>query len=179
MPYSDDSNRDYFRQVLNIVKPEKVLDVGPGAGAYGKIIRQQFPTAIIDCVEIWQPYVDQFNLDTIYDNITIGDMRRIQNFDADLVIFGDVLEHVSREDARRVFETAYAQARHIFFSIPIIHYPQHSFEGNPHETHVEENWTHEDILATFPEVTDYRCYEITGSYWTNVTESDYPRTEQV
>jgi hypothetical protein len=37
----------------------------------------------------------------------------------------------------------------VIVSIPIGHYPQGEYEGNPHEAHITDNWTPEALIETF------------------------------
>ena len=164
MPYSDDSGRSYVAELLGRLIPSRVLDVGPGAGAYGRLVRQVLAVDVLDAVEAWEPYVERFALLDIYDAVTIEDVRKVTKFDYDLVIFGDVLEHMSRDDAVAVYELARAQAKAVIVSMPIIHYPQGEEEGNPFEAHVVDHWHHEDILAAFEGLTEFRLFDVTGVY---------------
>ena len=44
---------------------------------------------------------------------------------------------------------AEAARRAVYLSIPVVHYPQEPIEGNPYEVHVEEDWSHDKVLARF------------------------------
>ena len=164
MPYSDESGRSYVAEILARLAPLQVLDVGPGAGAYGRLVRQVLTVDVLDAVEAWEPYVERFGLLDIYDSVTVEDVRKVTKFDYDLVIFGDVLEHMSREDAFAVYSLAREQAKAVLVSMPIIHYPQGESEGNPFEVHVVDHWEHDDILAAFPGLTEFRLFDVTGVY---------------
>ena len=50
----------------------------------------------------------------------------------DVVILGDVLEHLTLADALRVWASARAHARYLVLSIPIVEYPQGVHYGNIH-----------------------------------------------
>jgi predicted SAM-dependent methyltransferase len=72
------------------------------------------------------------------------------NFEhVDLVIMGDVLEHIAKEEAVDLLNKVSKITRYAIISIPIIHYPQNEYEGNPYEVHVKDDWTHEEVLDTF------------------------------
>lgn len=151
MPYSDDSNDDEIIKYLIKTMPDKVLDVGAGAGKYGKMLKSfgGLYNPIVDAVEVWTPYVDQFGLRDLYDTVYVEDIRQFTPDDFeeyDLVIFGDVLEHMSKEDAVAVWNKVNKGA---LISIPIIHYPQGHYEGNPYEEHVKDDWSVEEVLDTF------------------------------
>ena len=33
-----------------------------------------------------------------------------------------------------------------------VHYPQDAFEGNHFEIHVKDDWSHEEMMDTFPQI---------------------------
>jgi len=78
----------------------------------------------------------------------------------DLVILGDVLEHMTRAEAAQVVEKALTHGRIALISLPIVHAPQGEVAGNPFEAHVEEDWTDAEAKAAFPDW----CVNILESY---------------
>ena len=164
MPYSDEANIEWFKWLLGELKPRFIVDVGPGAGKYGKLIKEVLPDAFVTGVEIWAPYIKQFDLDKIYDRVDVCDARIYPYYGADLVILGDVLEHISESDAIKLWDRIGSKALHAMISIPVIHYPQGEHFGNPYETHIEDHWTHERVLNTFDHITGHQVFGITGSY---------------
>lgn len=164
MPYSDPDNKGFVLEKLQELQPAAVLDVGPGAGAYAQLARAVPSVERVECVEIWEPYISQFGLTSLYDAVHLADVREFENFDFDVVIFGDVLEHMSRDEALKVYNQARAQARAVIFSIPIIHVPQGAYQGNPYEIHVEDDWHHDEILQWFPGVVEWKEFRVTGVY---------------
>lgn len=150
MPYSNHTKiQDKLSKFLEERKPTTVLDVGCGAGENLKRYKKdgQHWTGI----EIWEPYVSRFGLDKLYDKIIIGDVREILQTAGkfDVVIFGDVLEHMSANEAQIVFRLAKEMAKCIVVSIPIGSYPQGVWEDNPYEEHIKDDWTIEDIQDVF------------------------------
>jgi len=158
------------RQIESIA-PRRVIDVGPGSGTYGRIVRDVTTDAYLVGVEAWEPYINEFGLRAIYDEIAVMDAREFTNWESDLVIFGDVLEHMSEADALELWNAASAQASKILMSIPIIHYPQCAEHGNPYEVHVDEDWSHDRVMNTFPGITAYERYAVTGAYLADFTSS--------
>lgn len=76
----------------------KILDVGAGGGTYYKLLGPQYNWT---AVEIWKEsaeYIKQF-YNTVYQ-IDIRDFQYQEDYD--LIIFGDILEHLSVEDAKKV-----------------------------------------------------------------------------
>jgi hypothetical protein len=164
VPYSDPSNVEWIKWALDLKQPKTVLDIGPGAGKYGKLVKEVLPETKTTAVEIWAPYVKKFGLENIYDTVHICDARIYPYFSADMVIFGDVLEHMTKAEAGELWRQAMRSAKTAILSVPIIHFPQGDFDGNPYEVHVEDHWTHEDILEFFPGITGYQLFEVTGTY---------------
>ncbi len=166
MPYSADEGKDWFVKKLTSNSIFTVLDVGPGAGIYGQLVNKNMTViGSVDAVEVWEPYIRKFNLNKIYTHVAVCDIRDWSNFSYDLVIFGDVLEHMSRDDARAVWDFAAKRAKFAYISIPIVHYPQGEYDGNPYEEHVEDHWHHEEILDWFPGIVDHEQFSVVGSYW--------------
>jgi hypothetical protein len=88
----------------------------------------------------------------------------MKNFEYDLVILGDILEHMSESDAVSLWDKISKEAKYAIISIPIIHYHQDAINGNPYEVHVEEDWTMEKVLEKFKGITEYKKFEVTGTF---------------
>lgn len=164
MPHSA---RENDADVLDFVfghSIEKVLDVGAGSGTYGKMLKNNV-TEIFG-VEVWEPYIDEYSLNDVYAGVYVQDVREIEpEFFAefDLVIFGDILEHMTHKEALDVWEAA-STANYGLISVPIIHWPQGEVGGNPYEVHVQEHLTPEAVREDFgPFVVDW-VYEMTGTF---------------
>jgi trans-aconitate methyltransferase len=155
-----------MRHRIQPLNPVDVLDIGVGAGTYGTVLRELCPGAKLTGVEAWAPYVDQFDLHAIYDEIIVADVRYLAALPrADVVILGDVLEHMTEDEAIAVWRMARGAARKaVYLSIPIIHYPQGHLEGNPFEEHIVDDWTHERVLATFEGIGAHWTGTIVGAY---------------
>jgi tetratricopeptide (TPR) repeat protein len=146
MPFSSASGKDFIRS-LNL-KVKTVLDVGAGSGTY----KDLFPDLGKEwtAVEVWAPYVEKYNLAAKYDNVIVDDIRRLDFSEQyDLCILGDVLEHMTAEEAKDVFAKLKKCCATVIISIPLGHYPQGEFDGNPYEAHVVDNWTHEQVINVF------------------------------
>jgi hypothetical protein len=165
MGYSNPENKPWAQQKIIELHPTTVLDVGAGQGTYLNLIREGLGAeVIVNAVEVWQPYIDQFDLLNRYDKLFAMDVRDMTNFKYDLVILGDILEHMSEDDAVGLWEKISKQAKYAMISIPIIHYHQDAINGNPYEIHVEEDWTMERVLEKFKGITEYKKFEVTGTF---------------
>lgn len=155
----NDADLNTFIQDHDIVT---VLDVGPGRGTYARLLKPH--GLIIDCVEIFPPYVDRYKLHDQYRHVTIGDARTHDTFDYDLVIFGDVLEHMSRDDSTALWQRASQEAQWGLISIPIICYPQGASHGNPYEAHIQEHVTPAMVRDDYGPFNIEHLYETTGTF---------------
>ena len=164
MPYSDNSNTEWMRWLLEQLQPQSIIDIGAGAGKYGQLSKEILPGCHTTAVEIWAPYAIQFGLDKIYDRVDICDARIYPFQEVDLVIMGDVLEHMTKEDALALWERISKVAKNAVISIPIVHYPQDEYEGNPYEIHIEDHWTHEKVLESFAGITGFQVFPVVGCY---------------
>lgn len=161
MPYSNRDNEPWVAAEILRLQPARTLDVGPGAGAYGQLMVRTLPQARRDAIEIWEPYIAQFDLTSLYHQVQVADARAWDDWDYDLVFFGDVIEHMTESEAREVWTRVSAQARAAIISVPIIHYPQGEYEGNPYEIHQEEDWNTERVLETFTGITKHIEFQAT------------------
>lgn len=166
MPGSDSANKGWVMEKLREIKPKRILDVGAGNGNFGQRVKSVFgDSVVIDAIEAWEPYIGQFNLQSKYNNVFNQDARLWDDFSYDLVVFGDVLEHMSEAEAKELWSKASSAAKYGLITIPIIHYPQGAEFGNPFEIHHEEDWNTARILQTFPGIIDYKEFSITGAYF--------------
>jgi cyclopropane fatty-acyl-phospholipid synthase-like methyltransferase len=145
--------------------PNSILDIGAGAGKYGHIAKIYDPGIHVDAVEVWEPYVSQFELELLYTRVSTEDVRNMDDFKYDLVIMGDVLEHMTKEDAQALVKRVSKQAKTIIISIPVTHCPQGHVHGNPYEEHVKDDWTHTEVMQSFGGITDHRIFDETATYF--------------
>jgi SAM-dependent methyltransferase len=165
MGNSAHENKSWASTVISKLQPKSVLDIGPGEGIYGKIVRKYSPaTKKLVGVEIWAPYVEQFKLREFYDEVWVCDARIYPDFKYDLVIIGDVLEHMTKEEAISLWNKVSKQAKYALISIPIIDFHQGITNNNPYEIHVKEDWTSKEVLETFHSIVTHEDFEVTGIY---------------
>ncbi len=186
MPYSSTSGKAFISRFLSNVtlknKIKNVLDIGAGSGTYSQMFRNKLcpsdHSAYFEtwtAVEIWEPYIDQFKLNWIYDHVIVADARtvfnegnplekhhRSQHFD--LAFIGDVLEHMTVEEAQILFAQTIASATFTIISIPLGHYPQDEYLGNPFERHVKDDWSHEEVILKFGDPITYTIDNEIGVY---------------
>ncbi len=164
MAFSSSEGKEFFRDwLIHVARPlgfKSFLDVGCGAGLYGKIIREVFGSnAFLVTVEIFEEYVERFAIDDIYDAVHCEDIRIMAGDLApvDLIIAGDVLEHLTKEEAIKVVNTLRPKCRFLWAALPLkigrpwsVGYsqPEHEYAVNPAEKHLHD-WTGEEIQEYF------------------------------
>lgn len=148
MPYS----YDYFKiEVANhitkkIPQNSKILDVGAGSGKYGGLLRYNFH---IEALEIYEPYIEQFNLKDIYQNVHIGNILDFNIEKYDYIIMGDILEHLKVKDAHDLLIKIHFGGKKCLVAIPY-KMEQGEVNGNVYETHLQPDLTHEIFLFRYP-----------------------------
>lgn len=165
MGYSDPTNKPWTQEKIIEINPKTVLDIGAGQGVYLDLIRSGIgQDVVVDAIEVWEPYIKEFNLVQRYNTVFCVDARNASKFDYDLVILGDVLEHMTEEEALELWHKISLQAKYAIISIPIIHYHQDAINGNPFEIHVEEDWSTERVLSKFHSIYEHKEFPITGVF---------------
>jgi hypothetical protein len=167
MPMSSAEGKEWTKErvhSLAVDRPVTVLDIGPGVGTYAKLLAGPSVSRITG-IEIFEPYVHTYRLNSYYDEIILGDAREVAFPAADVVILGDVAEHMEADEALALWAKAAESAqRAVYLSIPIVHYPQGSIEGNPHEHHVVDDWNHDKVLAAFEGISTWWLGQEVGVY---------------
>lgn len=181
MPYSSDEGKRWIREAVWLALESaptrsdgaggqfvpRVLDVGAGSGTYAKLIAGgPYADRVVHMtgIEIHAPYVERFGLHAMYDELIIGDVVEVALPSAEVVILGDVLEHLALADALAVWAKARRAATGaVFLSLPIVEWPQGECEGNPHEAHVEV-WSHARVLAELDGIVAYEVGAQVGVY---------------
>jgi SAM-dependent methyltransferase len=156
MPYSSENGKRRIDRVVKHLAPKRILDVGAGSGTYVKRYRQ--PGQHWTGVEIWEPYVGQFRLFELYDKLLVQDAREPIPGEFDLAFAGDVLEHMEPHEARSLLDTLRQSCETVIVSIPIGHYPQEEYAGNPYERHVKDDWTDAQVRELLGEPA-WSCVE--------------------
>jgi 2-polyprenyl-3-methyl-5-hydroxy-6-metoxy-1,4-benzoquinol methylase len=165
MGYSDPENKPWALEKIKEIDPKTVLDCGAGAGTYLDLIKANlgYQTIVVG-VEAWYPYIIKYDLEDRYDILYPIDIRDMASFQYDLVILGDILEHMSEDDAVLLWNRISEEAKYALISIPIIHYEQGAINDNPYEVHVEEDWTTEKVLQKFSNIVEYKEFSQTGVF---------------
>ena len=120
----------------------EILDVGACDGIW----RQLLPEYTMDAAEIYGPNADRLHG---YRKVFRRDVDGLDYEHYDLIIFGDVIEHMDVEKAQRVLAYARPRCRDMVVAVPFL-YPQDAFGGNPWEKHLQPDLTAEIFAARYP-----------------------------
>lgn len=164
MPTSSPENQHVISTWFKLIKPKTIIDIGAGEGTYAKLLKKknQHWTAI----EAWAVYVEQFKLRELYQQIIIADARYIdsKHLKADLIIMGDMLEHMKKHEAQQLIDTCKKQAKNIIISVPMQHLDQEAYEGNWFEEHID-HWHYQEMLDYLGGNTKAQNGEVVARYW--------------
>ncbi len=118
---------------------ELFLDIGPGAGKYGRMIRKHKPDAKIIGIEAHCGYIGQYRLNQVYDDLVVGRAEEILWEDVgrtwDCVIMGDVIEHMHKSKAVDLLHFLIYRVKAIIVLYPV-KYIQYAHGGVKTEAHV-------------------------------------------
>lgn len=129
--------------------PKDVLDIWPWDWQYSDLILAKKPDTNMYWVEIFEPYIEKYNLNDKYKNIIVEDVCNIVSFaDTDFVILWDILEHIQPERAIILVDKLFTEAKDFIIAVPY-NYPQGEFEGNIYETHHQPDLTHELFMERY------------------------------
>lgn len=132
-----------------------ILDVGAGQGKY-RVLLADYPH--VNAVEVFPRYVEDNKLRELYGHVHVQDVVEFVNDVHDtylfgvLVIMGDVLEHLTRDDAQRVLQRFRDAADDVIVVVPY-EYPQDEEDGNVHQRHLQDDLTPELMEEIYPELT--------------------------
>jgi len=133
--------------INNVPTSKRILDVGPGQGTYSQLLRDLGYR--MDALEIWEPYVHQFNLRDKYDNVYVGDILEFDVAPYDFIILGDVLEHIPADKAVDLIFDFEMMDKRFLIAVPYM-MPQDGAEyGNEYETHHQDDLTPEVMMSRY------------------------------
>lgn len=124
-----------------------VLDVGAGEGTYYNLLGDYFTN--IDAVEVFKPNIEEYELKKKYRKVYCANILDFEYEYYDIIIFGDVLEHLEVEEAKKVLEYALARCKEVLVAVPY-RYKQGIEYGNVYEIHKQEDLTKENMLERYP-----------------------------
>lgn len=121
----------------NFPKGATCLDVGACDGKWSRLLGDYL---VMDAVEIFQENISLHRLSEKYRNVTWGDIANHEYEWYDLIIFGDVIEHMTVGKAQRALSYAMPRCKDIIIAIPYL-WSQGAIYGNPYEVHIQNDLT--------------------------------------
>lgn len=141
---SERENKHLVREWIDTLNPKTVLDIGAGVGTYAIMCWK--PGQYWVALEVFEPYVNMFNLSGKYDEVWIDDARDAVYRDFELIIAADMLEHMKKHEAKELIAKLLTYCKHLIVCFPLIHNDQQpGEEGNVYETHID-HWTEHEML---------------------------------
>lgn len=145
----------------NFSQDATILDVGAGCGTYYNYLHDYFKN--MEAVEVFAPNIQKYELETKYNkvyNINIVDFKYSYY---DIIIFGDILEHLTVEEAQKVLKYAFDRCKQIIVAVPYM-YEQGICEDNIYEIHKQPDLTIENMKVRYPELKLLYGNELYGYY---------------
>lgn len=143
----DDGKAEVCTWIRSNVRPEEtVLDVGACDGKWQKMLAEY---RAMDAIDIYALNALQLANGGQYRDVYQGDIHAFKYAYYDLVILGDVLEHMTVERAQDVLRYAIGHARHVIVAVPFL-YEQGPLYGNPWETHIQPDLTPKIYEERYP-----------------------------
>lgn len=163
MAYSYSYYKDIIKEYLikQYDKNSTILDVGPGCGTYYNLLHDYFTT--FDGVEAFAPNIDRYDLRNKYRNVYNKDIKDFEFDYYDIIIIGDVLEHLSIEDAQKVIKYCEHRCKQLIVAVPYT-MSQDAIEDNIYEIHKQDDLTIENMKERYPSLkllihnSDYGYY---------------------
>lgn len=140
-PYGKPEICEWIRQNFSV--NSSVLDVGACNGKWRQLL-PEYPN--MDAVEAFLPNMDNL---TGYRHAYNADIRGFPFNWYDLIIFGDIIEHLPVKDAQFVLEYARTRCCDMIIAVPYL-YPQGEIYGNPYERHIQDDLTPDIFSERYP-----------------------------
>lgn len=136
---------DYLKS--NFDSNVKILDVGAGQGTYLPFLQDYFKN--IEAVEIFKPNIVLYRLKKRYKEVYNVDIKDFKYDYYDIIIFGDVIEHLEVKDAQEVLKYALNRCKEMIVAVPYLN-PQGIEEENIYEIHKQDDLTDEIMKERYP-----------------------------
>ena len=146
MPFSNAAFDTEIELYFRLTGHEIVLDIGPGEGKYGKLVRGVRPDAKLIGVELDADYVEEYRLRDLYDEVWVmdaGDLINDANRVFDAVIIGDCIEHMRKSVGLDLLNFLVYRSKVILVKFPL-QMPQNAWEGHASEAHLSV-WSRHDF----------------------------------
>ena len=168
------SHAVYKVEITNYLKKNfdrnaKVLDVGAGEGTYYNYMHDYFNN--IEAVEVFKPNIVNYELEKKYNKVYNVNIINFKYDYYDIIIFGDIIEHLDVEQAKKVLDYAYPRCDEMIVAVPYLN-PQGIEEENIYEIHKQDDLTDEIMKERYPYLKNVFKNDIYGYY---IKEENYEK----
>ena len=122
---------------------DTLLDVGACDGKWQQLLPEY---TNLDAVEAFEPNLKHLSH---YRNVFHADIRDFQYDWYDLIIFGDIVEHLTPEQAKAMLDYAKQRCKEMVIVVPYL-YRQGAIYDNPYEVHIQDDLTAELFERRYP-----------------------------
>lgn len=147
MPYSAPEGKDvslgFIKRHVLPFKHNRFMDIGAGSGTYHKLWAPVFPEVKWTGIEVFEPYGLDFHLNSryhcmIWADATKWNYRIWREFNYDLIILGDVIEHMPQSAIQKMWPELLQISRYVLVSTICSPYNQQpeEYERNRYEQHL-------------------------------------------
>lgn len=143
---------DYGKQLIvhwvkdHFLRGSTCLDVGACDGKWFELLGDYLK---MDACEIYQPNIQKYKLADRYNRVYWGDIADLKYEHYDLIIFGDVIEHMYVGKAQKVLSYANEHCNDLIIAVPYL-YEQSEIYGNKWEKHLQADLTPEIFDLRYP-----------------------------
>lgn len=134
--------------LIRSLAPRTFLDIGCGAGKYGKMVEHEAPNCHRIGIEVEPLYVEQFQLHELYNEVRIGEAMKVLSVNQseffDLVIIGDCIEHMPKSVGLDLLNFLTYRTQYLIVLAPEFSV-QGSVNGADSESHISV-WSEQDFL---------------------------------
>ena len=99
--------------------------------------------------EIFTPNIEKHNLKALYRQVFNTDIKDFYYEWYDLIIFGDVIEHMTVENAQQVIRNAWDKCEDMIIAVPYLYF-QDELYGNKWEKHLQPDLTPKVFEKRYP-----------------------------
>ncbi len=143
----------YFKEEVSKYLKDKfnpnstILDVGAGEGTYHRYLSDYFKN--IDAVEVFKPNIINFGLENKYKRVYNANIIDFKYDRYNIIIFGDIIEHLEVNEAKKVLEYASDRCDEMIVAVPYMN-KQGIEEDNIYEIHRQDDLTPKNVLERYP-----------------------------